>query len=271
MPRWSWTNGSNTARWILYPVVLGVLGGLGYYGFVYEAEPEIESLLGSADLYAQAGLLDQAEEACESALRRDPNNLHARLTQAFVADRRQDFERALKIYDHALTLTDDDALSFDIKKTRIDLLRRLDRFAEADRAIDALAAERGESGELWRLRGYLRTTEGDTAAALAAFSRYREFEPDSVDAACVLASALIQNDRLSEARDVLSRVEERERSAWPIWRTLARSCCEAGDREGAASALSQYVKLDRFALAKLRKDSFWNERASADEFREILN
>jgi predicted Zn-dependent protease len=263
-------NGSNKARWVLYPLSLVLVSGLCWAGFMYEPKPDVESIVGNAELFARTGLLDRADKEIETALRRDPENLYARLVQGYIAERRHDFSGALRIYDHALSLIDKPELRFDVELTRVDLLRRMERHDEVTAGLDALEEKWGERPEIWRIRGFAATAREKDEEALRHFRRYRELKPGDVDADCLVASALMQVGKYSEAQAILADVDEVEKSAWPLWSTLARFRLEAGDDEGAASALSTFAKLDNRASAKLRKDSFWAERMDEPEFRELF-
>ena len=69
----------NKRRLLLYPLFILVLSGLVYAGFVYESEPDVATLVGSAEVLAQAGRFDQAIENAERALLQEPGNRYAHI------------------------------------------------------------------------------------------------------------------------------------------------------------------------------------------------
>lgn len=252
-------------RWAAYPLAAGICGALIWGGFFRTVAADVDSVISSAEVYARMGLLDQAEATCREALEREPDSVYGRLVLGMVAERRGEWETARKLYE-PLAAEVGEELRVDLQLSCVDLLRREDKLEEARQALARLEAALGEQdARVPRMRGFLAQEEGRRDEMLGAFRDYAELAPESGEARCLLAAALVANERHEEARALLASMDRIERGAERIWLSLARSCLEAGDEEGAASALSRYAELDPRAYGLLKEDPFWSAQGAMIE------
>lgn len=271
MPSIFLKNRTNANRYALYPVAVIALIGLVYVGWVKEPEPEIGSRLSSASMLAQSGAYDEAEDQLEFVFVAEPDNRHGWLIQGLIDERRQIPAKAIQSYRKALSSTEEADLKRDIRLSITDLYRRLLNFKAAHDELDAVVLESGQSSTTFRLGGLIAWQEGRFAQARAEFECGKELDPKNCEFDSLIAGLLIDEARHDEARAVLRKIPATEKSAWPFWQTLARSCMESGDDKGAKEALTTYVQLDQRGRRLLKNDEFWNQHASVDEFGELLN
>jgi len=268
---WLFDGGSPAARRVLYPTAILAACALLWGGFVYEADPDVASLLGSADILVRVGDVDAAEPLCDEVLAREPENLHAWLIRGCIAERRQRLDEALAIYERALPLVTDAAIRRDVRLSMADILRRCARLDEALLLLDDVErADAGAAGAVARMRGMVALDRNDLEGALAQFRRFEEVEEDSFEASALVADVLIKLDRPDEARDVLSSVPPDERAAWPVWEALARSCLVAGDHAGAVDALARLLERDLRARERIQSDEFWVAHAAEVSLEGVL-
>ncbi|MCA9321811.1 MAG: tetratricopeptide repeat protein [Planctomycetes bacterium] len=270
LPSWLFESGSSTARWILYPVTLVILAALAWCQFGYRPGASVGDLLSSADLLAKVGSMDAAEERAREVLIEEPENLHAQLIVGMAAERRDDHEAAIAIYERCVSLTDDEKVRQDLRLSIGDLRRRQGRPAEAQAALDALERDCGPLAAVERLRGILAREAGDAALALHHFMRQLELAPGDSEAEVLKAASLIDLNRCDEAESDLDVQEPTNRHAWPLWQDLAEARFNAGDELGARRALEKLFERDARAQARLSEDELWQERLARAPFDDLL-
>lgn len=261
---------SNRYRYLVYPLAVVAAGVLAYVGWIQEIQPEVGSRLSCADMLARSGALDEAEAQLVHVFDEEPDNLHAWLIQGLIDERRGEEERAIQSYRAALRRAEGD-LARDIRLSVADLFRRIDRLEEATAELDDLEETVGENAVICKLRGLILWSRHDYDGSRAMFHRAKELNSDNDELDALLAGTLIDESRFEEARTALEKIPADTAAAWPYWQTLARSCMESGDNEGAREALGRYVQLDRYGKARLRKDAFWKERADEAWLGDLLS
>ncbi|MEE9392436.1 MAG: tetratricopeptide repeat protein [Planctomycetota bacterium] len=258
-------------RRLLYPVGALLVAALVYAGFFHVAEPDPEVLLASAEVYAHSGLYEEAKEIAFQVLKEKPDSVDARLILGLVAERTGDLDAALGIYEKLKREVDGATKRRRLELSCIDLERRLQRFESAKARVAASREAGDKNPQLERILGVIAFDEGHTTVAIRHFESYLTMVPESEEAKSLLIQAQLSNGQTSKARDLLSRVDEKSQTCWPLWPRLARTCLEAGDEEGALAALSRYAELDAHAQNRLRQNEYWRSRVESGEFSEIFN
>lgn len=181
---------SETCRRVaLYAIGVLVLAGLGYFGFVYEAEPDLGQLVASAEVCAKIGSSDDGIQWAERGLKIDPDHRYLHIILARCYERKDDPDRAAGYYARAVELSAEDD-----PQREILALHRAEALSAAGHADDAVAAATAvtrSSPDLlaaWYVLGrlHLQASEYDQAEAAfdAASERARgEFEPVALLAA----------------------------------------------------------------------------------------
>ena len=79
-------------RLALYPLALMVLCGLVYGGFIYQADPDAQTLVNSAEILAQCGMFDEAIARGKEALAQEPGHLYGHVVVAYAYPLIQHFQ-----------------------------------------------------------------------------------------------------------------------------------------------------------------------------------
>lgn len=259
-------NGSNARRRILYPCAVLVVAVLAWLGWGYEAEPDLQQRLASAELMAKTGAFDGAIRELEIVLDEDPQNLHAQLIYGLIEERRSDEEAALRCYEKARSLTDSDSLKRDLDLSMVDLERRLGRLDEALARLEKMPVD----ADVERLHGLIDWEAGRNDEAFARFRAALDLEPESVELKLLIAGAHIENGAAAHARAMLETLPRDDKRAGGSWKTLARLYLESGDDKSAFEALSRYVELDEVASRRLSQDEFWASKADHELLGKLV-
>lgn len=244
-----------------------VVAGLFWAGFFRKAEPDLEQVIASAQLMAQAGAIDEAEKATNDALRRDPTNLHALLVRGFIDERRQNYSDAIGAYEKALSRTTVAELKRDIEFSIVDLLRRDGRHDEASKRLDVVEKANGTTGASLRLRGSIALSSGDAQAALAKFEESANAADRPADIDALLVESMMRLGKAADAFRVVDAAGKKGRDTKNLWYRLAGLTAASGDHERAAQYLAAYAKLDARSKRTLSKDPFWKKLAQRDEYK----
>lgn len=197
-------------RLILYPVVLVILGGLAYGGFVYEAEPDVGTLVNSAEVLAQCGMFDEAIENAERALKQDPDHRYAHIILGYAYGQQEEFDRALSHYERALAVTPQDEKDRPLLRLyHAELLCRAGRAEQGEREAREVVAE----------------------------------HPDELQAHYVVAQALRAQNRLDEAAGEYLAVEKAAPEDPQPLVLRAEVEREQEDLEGALKLLTRAVEM----------------------------
>lgn len=115
-------------------------------------------------LYLESGQYDQSAESFEQAVLLSTEKRRAMVGLGLASEKRQDHERALKIYETALR---SDFNSVELLTYRARALMNLDRLTEAKSVIASIINEPIQA--TWIVRGDLFAIDRDYAAALGAY------------------------------------------------------------------------------------------------------
>lgn len=256
-----------SARFVLYATSLAIVLGLSWAGFVRKAEPDLEQVIASAQLMAQAGAIDEAEKATNDALRRDPTNLHALLVRGFIDERRHNYAGAIAAYEKALGRTTVAELTRDIEFSIVDLLRRDGRADEATKRLDAVEKGSGPTGPSLRLRGAIALSIGDAESALKMFKESAAASDRPADIDSLLVESMMRLGKSADALRVVEDAGKRGIDTRNLWYRLAGLTAASGDHERAAQYLAAYARLDARSKKTLSKDPFWKKLAQRDEYK----
>lgn len=165
------------------------------------------AVLGEHDRY------EEAAEALRAGLALDPAHAEARLTLAKVLVRAHRFEEALGQVDRYAGIVGDLLQGFDGHYVRGLALRRLDRFAEAERELRrATEIDPGHVDALFNL-GAVLDQQGSDEEAIAYLRKAATLQPGNPDVRYRLAKVLIKTGDSDAGRAELERFQElRERT-----------------------------------------------------------
>ncbi|MCC5870256.1 MAG: tetratricopeptide repeat protein, partial [Gammaproteobacteria bacterium] len=170
------------------------------YRAVLSREPRnVQALLGLAQVATQAGAVDEAATHLQAAIAADPDNATPRLALA-----------------------------------RLELGR--DDVAAARRVIDEAAARHPGDPEIATLQGLVRFREGRGEAAVDAFRRATDGDPERVERWLNLARAQAGAGDQSGARASALRARALQPNAPPVLQTLAQIELELGNLDAARTA-----------------------------------
>ena len=257
-------------RLLLYGPAALILAGLGYGGFVRKALPDVEQVLNGAEIMAQVGAFEPADKAVADALAREPRNVHAKLIQGFIAERKEKHDEAIAAYREALAFGCDVDVELDVRLSIADLERRAKRFDRAQRELDALKTDRGTLWQIERLRGVVALDRGEIDEAVRRLQGALALDPENAELAALTASAHVEADDLERARRELSAHDPTVACKAPVWRRLARGFLEMGERTKARDALARYVESDKRAKTRLQSDPFWGALKDDGDFGALI-
>lgn len=281
-------NNHKARRVGLYGAAALVLGGLVYGGFIYRVEPDVLTILGSADLYLRVAAilpengkdgrplavreenLHRVEDAIAEVERREPGLSVSRQFSAYVAYLRKDHASALRLYGEALSARDFQ----EAQRPRIllDMAKLHQELKQDDQALQILAglkvgpaiAAEAALVQACILRG--RNQVAEAAASLKALASV-EVEQGGVLIEC--AQLLAELGELPAAAELAGRAATRC-DAIGLYR-IARLKFEAGQVDTALTMLDQAVRADSETVqATLKRDlAVWEPVRSDPRFQDI--
>jgi type IV pilus assembly protein PilF len=191
-------------RLLLYPVLGLTLAGLLYAGFVYRAEPDVPTLVNSAEILAQAGVFDKAIENAERALRQDPDHPYAHVILGYAygqSDRHQD---SVLHYRRAVELTPvTEPARASLRLYHAEALLAAGRAEEAASEAEAVFAEFPGEHQANYVLGQARKAQGRVADARSAFAAARDAAPEDPEPLLLLAGLAEESGDLREAETLL--------------------------------------------------------------------
>jgi len=230
----------NTKKRIaLYGAGLLLLAGLAWGGFVYEAEPDFDQLVNSAEANASYGLPDEGIRWAERALRMKPDDRYVHLILAQCYLRKQDFDRAAEYYQRGFDLT-----PVDDPNREVLVLHRAEALAAGDRMDEAIreaSTVTGRSPDLlsgWYVLGRLHLRRGDHGKARTAFREAAERAPDDFEPLALLAAVAEEQGNGVEARTLLLEAERR------VAVLSGAALAEFGDAEPTVENLPRRREID---------------------------
>lgn len=198
--------GSRTVRrLVLYSIGVLVLAGLGYFGFVYEADPDYGTIVSSARMCAEFGEPDDGLAWAEKALAIEPDDRYVHLIVARCYQRKKEWDRALASYQRAWELTPvDDPNRETILLYRAEVLESAGRADEAIREVEAVTERSPEALSAWYLLGRLHEAAERFGAAKQAYSSAREQAPEDFEPVALLAFLAERQGDRAAARSLLT-------------------------------------------------------------------
>jgi choline-sulfatase len=188
-----------------------------------------------------AGRLPESVEVLQRAARENPKFAQPWLSLAEVHIKEKKNAEAARAYEHVLSLAPD----------HIEALRGLGDLALLEERTDVAAARYGrilevdpqDAGAMTKM-GVLRMRAGRAEEAIALFRQAVEREPANADTLLYLAGALSSTGRPAEAVPLFERALAAGPRSTMILNGLGLTRLALGDRRGAASALSESLRLD---------------------------
>ena len=200
-------------------------------------------------LFGEDGRYEEAAEALRAGLELDPAHPDARLTLAKVLVRLHRFEEALVHVDRYAAIVGDLLQGFDGHYVRGLALRRLERFAEAERELlRATEIDPGHVDALFNL-GAVLDQRGSDEEAVAYLQKAATLQPGNPDVRYRLANLLIRRGEPDAGRAELERFRElRERtqleSRVSVMMRQAELEMGAGDPGAARDLYQQVIRQD---------------------------
>jgi tetratricopeptide (TPR) repeat protein len=254
----------NKKRIVLYSVTLLLMAALAYAGFVYRADPDVDTLVGSAEVLAQTGVYDKAIENARLALEQEPENRYAHIIMAHCLDQVGNHDEAVEHYRIAVKLSDPKDPQTD--SLRLYLGEILIRAGHPDESAE-LAGKILETGENRNARFVLaaaRIAQKRFDDAAEQYLRCEELAPEDPDPLILHAEMLEGQGRFEGALAKLDRAAEIEPVSPEVQLPRARILASLGRQEAAVETLlkvaeTQAVRMQRFlfteeALESLRSD-----------------
>lgn len=254
----------NRKRVVLYAATLLLLVGLAYGGFVYKAEPDASTLVGSAEVLAQTGVFDKAMENARRALAQEPDNRYAHIILAHCLGQVGKYDEAVSHYRRAVELSDPKEPTTDSLRLYLgEMLIAAGQPAEAARIAESVL-ETEESLSAHYVLAAARRAEGSFDLAAEEYRKAAELAPTDPEPLMGHAALLESQGRLEEALVKLDQAAELAPEAIGVQLPRARLLAGLGRQEAAVSTLlgvaeTQAVRMQNFlfsedALVALRSD-----------------
>jgi len=207
-----------------------------------------------AGLYARNNRADEAIAAAEEALARAPDNAEAHRILGLVYAARvgarngaseEDVTRAL---DHLQRGRNPEAPDFGLYLTLGRLLLTTGETGEAIEVLDEVLDYEPQFTEAIVLLAQAHETNGDLAAAAAAYERAVQFSPRRANYRRQLAGVLLDAGEVERARGVLRDLVGMNADDASGWYSLAEVEFELNDYEAAEAAANRLIALEPDAL-----------------------
>jgi tetratricopeptide (TPR) repeat protein len=251
-------------RLILYSTALLLLAGLAYGGFIYQAEPDVATLVSSAEILAQTGGFDQAMVNARRALEQEPDHRYAHIILAYCLGQVGEFGGSVAHYRRAVELSDPKEGKTDSLRLYLgEMLIRAGDPAGAARLAEGVLGSGENRGARFVLAA-ARIAEDRPDLAALQYLRCAELAPEDPDPLILQAALLETQGRLPEALVCLDQALGLAPEDPAVLLPRARVLAGLGQDEAAVEALllvarTQAVRMQRFlfaedALAPLRTD-----------------
>jgi tetratricopeptide (TPR) repeat protein len=195
-------------RLVLYGLSVVVLAGLGYGGFVYQADADFDTLIGNAEALANYGQPKDAIEIAEQALAERPDHRYAHIIIAHSYTRMGEFDRAVTYYRRAVDLTPLDDQSRDsLVLYFADSLAQAGKVEDAVKEIDGVLERSPSLLDAYVVKASICHAEGDSATAKAALLAGMKQLPDAHRLPSLLAEIEFDGGEIDAARSHLREAE----------------------------------------------------------------
>jgi tetratricopeptide (TPR) repeat protein len=275
-------NAETRKRVVLYGLTLVVLSGLAYGGFVYEADPDFDTILGNAEGLANYGRPDDGIELAKTALAERPDHRYAHIIIAHCYTRMEEFDRAITWYRRAVELTpQDDSTRDPLILYLAEALARAGMEEEAHAEADGVLERSPDLLSAYVFKASLCHATGDSEGAMATLRTGMENLPDAHQLPSLLAEIEYEVGDVDGARRHLQQAEKMARTrldeleadleglegmpeANPlrseaaglkqalagVFLGLARICAAEGNQHGAELRILDAAALDRRLTAR---------------------
>ncbi len=246
---------ANRKRVVLYSVVVLLVAGLAYGGFVYKADADAGTLVGSAEVLAQTGLFDKAMENARRALAQEPENRYAHIILAYCLGQVGKFDEAVSSYRRAVELSDPEDEGTDSLRLYLgEMLIQSGRPDEAIRLAESVLKVDENLGARYILAA-ARVAEGRFDLALDEYGKCVDLAPDDPEPLLLYAAVLEQQDRLEESLAMLDRAVLLAPKDSAVQLPRARLFASMGKEEAAVATLlgvaeTHAVRMQRFLFSE---------------------
>jgi predicted Zn-dependent protease len=147
----------------------------------------------------RSGQYAEATMALEPLLASQGNNVTVNLAAAELDINRGDLDQALARVDRLLTINPD---NYPLQEAKADILLRARNYAEAERVINRLAAQRENDPDVWYLAAEIRGLAGNIIGVHTARAEYFMLagDLDQADEQLGLAATRVADDYVQSAR-----------------------------------------------------------------------
>ncbi|MEQ8764898.1 MAG: tetratricopeptide repeat protein [Planctomycetota bacterium] len=276
--------GLDVSRIVLYGVATLLLGGLLYGGLVYEADPDVGTLIGSARVQMRLGMNESALQMVDQALELYPEDAEVHLVaaeayalsedyqkaraelkhpsvsraggyrgyliQGFLEDRQEHFGEAVNAYRKALEVIDDEDLQEQVMLGIAEVHFRQKAFRDALAECRKITSRWPDRPRAFGFRAECHRQLSELDAALAAVEQAVSLAPDDAGFAFLHGKIQYEMGNHEAAWASTERAAELDPRSWQARFELARMAAEQGDTERARSALLTAAELDRQAVER---------------------
>lgn len=177
------------------------------------ARAQVNALFQEAIQLAEAGTFDGAEAKLEEAIALRPEFPEAYYNLGYIHIQRQEWAEAEAALKKAIELREG---YNEARMALSSVYQKTGRNAEAEALIEESAAGGGEDARVYFNLGVMKFNAGDTAAAVEAFTKAAELNPDNPEALYYLGTLAVQEGRTDDAirhlEDYLSKSPKNEQN-----------------------------------------------------------
>jgi tetratricopeptide (TPR) repeat protein len=241
----------NRKRLLLYPAILALLSGLVYGGFIYKAEPDAGMLVSSAEVLAQAGLLDEAVENAQRAIRQEPDNRYAHIILGYAFGGLGKADRSAEHYGRAVALSDAAEENTDaLKLYYAEALIAAGRTSEAVAvAREVMEREEGTCQARFTLAQAL-IAEKKYEDARSEYEQCRKLVPENYEPVALLAALAEEEGKQEEALRLYREAQTLEPLAVQVGLRLSRVLARLDRDEEAVAELLEVAGTQRVRMQK---------------------
>lgn len=200
----------------------------------------LNETLESAVRHHQAGNLTEAERLYNSVLDQDPGHVDALNLLAVVAGQRGELDRALTLFDRAITAAPNLAT---LPYNKANALRDAGRNDEARAAYEAALAIEPKYADALLNLGALLQENGETASAIATFDTLLTIAPNAAQVHYNIGKCHHTQGRLDEAESALLKAAALDPAFADVHFALANVLADLDKPEQAVSHVKQAVSL----------------------------
>jgi protein O-GlcNAc transferase len=167
-----------------------------------QATADPRFLFARANIYAELSRLDEARTCLLQLLQRSPEHPEALMNLGVIESRRQDDDRAVALFQEAMSLKPGDA------ETALNLaisLRRLGRTAEAIDLLEALDADDAKAHRIFSLLADLHAESGELDKAKLCHAKAATLDVQDPVHHYRLGTILLETGHFSDATDALAK------------------------------------------------------------------